>query len=97
MVTLLEHESGRTETYLIDGAHGSLDSNVVSAVSPMGSALIGSARGAVVRVDLPRKRVRTLTVLDVALSERRAHVRRFSPDRDGQGPDRRAEPRERAV
>jgi transcription elongation factor GreA len=66
MVTLLDHESGRTKTYLVDGAHGSRDSNVISALSPMGSALIGSARGAVVRVDLPRERVRTLTILDVA-------------------------------
>jgi transcription elongation factor GreA len=66
MVTLLEHESGRTETYVVDGAHGSLDSNVISALSPMGSALIGSARGTVVRVELPRGRMRTLTILDVA-------------------------------
>jgi transcription elongation factor GreA len=66
MVTLLDHQSGRTETYLIDGAHGSVDSNVISALSPMGSALIGRARGAVVRVYLPRDRVRTLTILDIA-------------------------------
>jgi transcription elongation factor GreA len=65
-VTVLDHSSGRTETYLIDGAHGSRDSNVISALSPMGTALIGSARGAVVRIELPRGRVRTLTVLDVA-------------------------------
>lgn len=65
-VTLLDHESGRTETYLMDGAHGSRDANVISALSPMGNALIGSARGDVVRVTLPRERVRTLTILDVA-------------------------------
>jgi transcription elongation factor GreA len=65
-VTLLDQESGRTESYLIDGAHGSLESNVISALSPMGTALIGSDRGAVVRVDLPRGRRRTFTVLDVA-------------------------------
>jgi transcription elongation factor GreA len=65
-VTVLDHDSGRTETYLVDGAHGSLDSNVISALSPMGTALIGSERGAVVRIELPRGRVRTLTVLDVA-------------------------------
>src|SRR4051812_909396 len=40
-VTLLDQESGRTESYLIDGAHGSLDSNAISALSPMGTALIG--------------------------------------------------------
>lgn len=63
-VTLLDQKSGRTETYVIDGAHGSMDSNVISAVSPMGTALIGSERGAVVDVELPRGRVRTFTVLD---------------------------------
>src|SRR5580765_6026532 len=44
-VTLLDQESGRTESYLIDGAHGSMDSNVITAVSPMGTALIGNERG----------------------------------------------------
>jgi transcription elongation factor GreA len=65
-VTLLDQESGRTESYLIDGAHGSMDSNVISALSPMGVALIGSERGQVVHVELPNGRVRTFTVLDVA-------------------------------
>jgi transcription elongation GreA/GreB family factor len=65
-VTLLDHESGRTEGYLIDGAHGELDSNLISAVSPMGTALIGSERGAIVDVELPTGRVRTFTLLDVA-------------------------------
>jgi transcription elongation factor GreA len=65
-VTVLDHSSGRTESYRIDGAHGALDANVISALSPVGTALIGSPRGAVVRVELPRLRTRTLTVLDVA-------------------------------
>ena len=69
VVTVLDHGSGRTETYIVDGAHGSLDSNVVSAVSPMGVALMGRERGDVVHVDLPRGRTRTLTVLDVAPAE----------------------------
>jgi transcription elongation factor GreA len=64
-VTLLDQQSGRTETYRIDGAHGSLDSNVISALSPMGAALIGRDRGAVVDVELPSGRVRTFTVLEV--------------------------------
>jgi transcription elongation factor GreA len=68
-VTVLDHNSGRTESYRIDGAHGALDSNLISALSPMGRALIGSTRGAVVRVELPRGRARTLTVLDVAHQE----------------------------
>jgi transcription elongation factor GreA len=65
-VTILDQESGRTESYLIDGAHGSLESNVISALSPMGTALIGAEAEAVVRVELPRGRVRTFTILDVA-------------------------------
>jgi transcription elongation GreA/GreB family factor len=65
-VTLLDQESGRTETYLIDGAHGSMESNVITAVSPMGTALIGRERGAVVHVELPSGRFRTFTIVDVA-------------------------------
>jgi transcription elongation factor GreA len=65
-VTLLDQESGRTESYLVDGAHGSIDSNVISALSPMGTTLIGNERGAVVHVELPSGRVRTFTILDVA-------------------------------
>jgi transcription elongation factor GreA len=68
-VTVLDHNSGRTTSYRIDGAHGALDSDVISALSPMGTALIGSPRGAVVRVELPRGRSRTLTILDVAHRE----------------------------
>lgn len=68
-VTVLDHRSGRTESYRIDGAHGALDPNVISALSPMGTALIGSSRGAVVSVELPRGRTRTFTVLDVAHQE----------------------------
>jgi transcription elongation factor GreA len=66
VVTVLDQESGRTESYIVDGAHGSMDSNVLSAVSPMGVALIGRARGEVAEVVLPSGRVRTLTILDVA-------------------------------
>ena len=66
VVTLLDQDSGRTETYIVDGAHGSMDANVITAVSPMGVALIGRSRGDVVRVYLPRGRVRTLTILHVA-------------------------------
>ena len=65
-VTLLDQESGRTESYLIDGAHGSMESNVITAGSPMGMALIGRERGAVVRVELPNGRIRTFTILDLA-------------------------------
>jgi transcription elongation factor GreA len=68
-VTVLDQESGRTETYIVDGAHGSLDSNVISALSPTGVAVIGRARGDVVRVHLPRGRVRALTILDIAAQD----------------------------
>ena len=69
VVTLLDQASGRTSSYIVDGAHGSLDSNVISALSPMGVALIGHEPGDVVSVELPRGRVRTFTVLDVAASD----------------------------
>lgn len=68
-VTVLDQESGRTETYIVDGAHGSMDSNVITAVSPMGVALIGRERGEVVDVALPSGRVRTLTILDIAAGQ----------------------------
>lgn len=66
VVTVLDHASGSSSTYIVDGAHGMRESNVISALSPMGVALIGSEAGDVVSVELPRGRVRTLTVLDVA-------------------------------
>lgn len=66
VVTVLDHASGRTDSYIVDGAHGSRDSNVISALSPMGVALIGHESGDVVSVELPRGGVRTMTVLDVA-------------------------------
>jgi transcription elongation factor GreA len=68
-VTVLDQGSGRTETYIVDGAHGSMDSNVISALSPMGVALIGRERGEIVDVVLPRGRARTLTILDVAAGQ----------------------------
>jgi transcription elongation factor GreA len=67
-VTVLDHGSGRTETYIVDGAHGSMDPNVISALAPMGVALIGRERGQVAEVLLPNGRVRTLTILDVAVA-----------------------------
>jgi transcription elongation GreA/GreB family factor len=39
---------------------------VISALSPMGTALIGNERGAVIRVELPGGRVRRFTILEVA-------------------------------
>jgi transcription elongation factor GreA len=69
VVTVLDHASGSTNSYIVDGVHGSRDSNVISALSPMGLALIGKEAGDVVSVELPRGRVRTLTVLDVAVAQ----------------------------
>jgi transcription elongation factor GreA len=55
---------GTRYRYRLAGAH-SLDGDVVSAGSPMGQALMGASAGAVVTVDLPNGRSRTLRVTAV--------------------------------
>lgn len=64
-VTLRDPSSGKTHAYLVDGAHGSLEPHVISALSPMGAALLGQRPGARVAVDLPGGRVRDFELLAV--------------------------------
>lgn len=64
-VTLRDRSSGNTRAYLVDGAHGSLDPHVISALSPMGAALLGQRPGARVAVDLPGGRVRDFELVSV--------------------------------
>src|SRR4051812_6944338 len=64
-VTLRDRSSGSTRAYLVDGAHGSLEPDVISALSPMGEALLGQRAGARVAVDLPDGRVRDFELLSV--------------------------------
>jgi transcription elongation factor GreA len=67
-VTVRDRRSRKTSKYVIEGAHGSLEPNVISAVSPMGRALIGSHAGALVPVELPRGRMRRFEVVDIRQS-----------------------------
>jgi transcription elongation GreA/GreB family factor len=64
-VTLYDLRSGNTVEYTIAGAHDFSESGVVSAVSPVGAALLGRSSGDLVRVQLPRGRTRELEVLAI--------------------------------
>jgi len=70
-VTIYDLGSGDTFEYSIAGAHATSEAGVVSAVSPVGAALLGRARGDVVRVQLPRGRARELEVLAIKQSPTR--------------------------
>src|SRR5206468_6465850 len=58
-------ESGKEIDYLIGSAHAAFAPGAVSAVSPVGAALVGRGRGERVTVDLPKGRKRNLEVLAV--------------------------------
>jgi transcription elongation factor GreA len=65
-VTVLDVGSGEPFDYVIDSAHAPIGRNAVSAVSPVGKALLGRRPGEVVTVELPRKgRTRELEILAV--------------------------------
>lgn len=66
-VTVLDHGAGDTFDYVIDGAHAPAMPGAVSAVSPVGRALLGRRAGEVVIVELPRKgRIRELEIVAVS-------------------------------
>jgi transcription elongation factor GreA len=65
-VTLRDRASGKSHAYVVDGAHGSLEPHLISALSPMGTALLGQRPGARVEVDLPGGRVRDYELLAVS-------------------------------
>jgi transcription elongation factor GreA len=54
-VTVRDRAGGRTFDYVIDGAHAAVAQGAVSAVSPVGKALLGRKEGEVVTVQLPRR------------------------------------------
>jgi transcription elongation factor GreA len=56
--------SGGEHRYRLTGAHA-LDSDAISAASPMGQALIGALPGDVVTLDLPNGRSRSVRLLAV--------------------------------
>jgi transcription elongation factor GreA len=65
-VTVLDLGAGEPFDYVIDGAHAPVAPNAVSALSPVGKALLGGRPGEVVTVELPRKgRTRELEIVAV--------------------------------
>jgi transcription elongation factor GreA len=58
-------DSGAVSQYRLASAHHSLGPDTISAASPIGQALIGATAGAIVRVDLPNGRSRTVRLADV--------------------------------
>jgi transcription elongation factor GreA len=68
VVTLYDLRSGDTLAYSIAGAHAESEAGVVSAVSPVGEALLGRSAGDLVQVKLPRGRTRELEVLAIRQS-----------------------------
>jgi transcription elongation factor GreA len=65
-VTVLDRGAGEPYDYVIDSAHAPVARGAVSAVSPVGKALLGRKPGEVVTVQLPRKgRTRELEVVAV--------------------------------
>jgi transcription elongation factor GreA len=65
MVTIEDLESGTTSRHRLAGAHQTLTPGAISAASPMGQALMGARAGAVVTVDLPNGRSRSVRLLSV--------------------------------
>jgi transcription elongation factor GreA len=57
--------SGSRARYRLGSAHGSHAGDVISAGSPMGQALIGALPGAVLTVNLPNGRSRTVRLVAV--------------------------------
>lgn len=70
-VTVLDVGAGEPFDYVIDSAHAPVAPNAVSAVSPVGRALLGRQPGEVVSVQLPKKgRTRELEIVAVLPLER---------------------------
>lgn len=64
-ITIEDLTSGRKGRYRLRSAHDSLAPDAISAGSPVGQALMGARPGAVVTVDLPNGRARTLRLIAV--------------------------------
>jgi transcription elongation factor GreA len=63
-VSLEDISSGAIKTYRLASAHA-IGDGAISAASPMGQALIGSRAGAVVSLELPNGRSRSVRVVSV--------------------------------
>ena len=64
-VLVKDLESGKEMDYVIDSAHAASAPGTVSAVSPVGAALLGRRRGERVTVELPKWRKLKLQVLAI--------------------------------
>jgi transcription elongation factor GreA len=64
-VTIEDLASGLTSHYRLRSAHQALRSDEISAASPMGQALMGARRGALVTVELPHGRSRSARLVAV--------------------------------
>jgi transcription elongation factor GreA len=66
LVTVEDLDSGKRSSYRIAGAHEPIGEDFVSAASPVGRALMGTAAGAVVTVELPSRRSLRVRVVEIA-------------------------------
>jgi transcription elongation GreA/GreB family factor len=64
-LTIEDLTSGRKGRYRLQSAHDALAPDAISASSPLGQALMGARPGAVVTVDLPNGRARTVRLIAV--------------------------------
>jgi len=64
-ITIEDTAGGGERRYRLGSAHEPLERDVISAASPMGRALLGTAPGTIVNVELPRGRHRTVRLLSI--------------------------------
>ncbi|HJS93411.1 MAG TPA: GreA/GreB family elongation factor [Solirubrobacteraceae bacterium] len=69
-VTVVDVDTRKRLDYVIGSAHGVLSRGTVSALSPIGQALLGRRVGQRVSVQLPHGRRRRLEVLEIANADR---------------------------
>jgi transcription elongation factor GreA len=72
-VSVVDLASGERLEYVIDGAYGSRRQGTVSALSPVGRALLGRRTGERVSVELPNGRRRELELSAVRSDDRAGH------------------------
>ncbi len=74
-VVLLENpSSGARSEYRLTSAHESIGPDTITAASPMGRALLGAIPGAVVTVELPSGRSRSVRLVDVQPEDAQQHA-----------------------
>ena len=63
-VSIEDLRSGTTTRHRLTSTHRSLGTDVISAASPVGKALVGALPGAIVMVDLPNGRSRSVRLVE---------------------------------